>query len=328
MRGLALLAVATVLPAVAAAHPMSPSLLDLRETAAGPIAVTWKTPVQKALGTRLEPVLPAGCEALTPLRASEEGPALVQRWTVDCGAGGLIGRTIAVSGIEPGGTDVLLHLGLADGRHMRSVLTAETPAWVVPEREHAGQVFTSYLGLGVEHILGGLDHLVFVLGLMLLVRSRRMLLWTVTAFTFGHSVTLSLATLDLVRLPPGPVEALIAVTIVLLGVELLRQLDGESGAFDALPTVVAFGFGLLHGLGFAGALREVGLPTGAIPLALFAFNVGIELGQLAFIALVLGAMALARPWLGRVPVRLAAAPAYAIGGLGAFWLYQRLGGLW
>jgi hydrogenase/urease accessory protein HupE len=182
----------------------------------------------------------------------------------------------------------------------------------------------TYVRLGVEHILFGIDHLLFVLCLLLLVRDIRRLLGTITAFTLAHSITLAAATLGFVRVSATPVEATIALSIVFLASELVRGEAGRSAVTRSYPWLVAFSFGLLHGLGFAGALAEIGLPQGEIPLALFAFNVGVELGQLAFITAVLLLARLVRV----VPLRLPAwAPdtaGYAIGAMASFWVFSRL----
>jgi hydrogenase/urease accessory protein HupE len=185
-------------------------------------------------------------------------------------------------------------------------------------------VIWAYLGLGVEHILFGVDHLLFVLCLLLLVREIRKLLATVTAFTLAHSITLAAATLGFVRVPAAPVEATIALSIVFLARELSRGEHLRSAVTRSYPWLVAFSFGLLHGLGFAGALAEVGLPQREIPLALFAFNVGVELGQLAFIATVLFLVRGFRLLPLRMPSWSSVAAGYAIGSVAAFWVFARL----
>jgi hypothetical protein len=205
------------------------------------------------------------------------------------------------------------------------VLTGSEPAFTVPDREGTLDLALSYGELGVEHIATGWDHLTFVLGLIVLVVGRRRLLVTITAFTLGHSVTLALAALGVVQAPQELTEAVIALSIVVLATELARTaMGGEPGILSTKPWAMAGLFGLLHGLGFAGALSKIGLPDGEIPLALFSFNVGIELGQLGFIAIVLSAWALLR----RVPLDLSGQlarfiPAYAIGTVAAFWFIQR-----
>jgi hydrogenase/urease accessory protein HupE len=190
-------------------------------------------------------------------------------------------------------------------------------------------VAAAYLVHGIEHILFGFDHLLFVLALVLIVRDRRVLLWTVTAFTLAHSVTLSLATLGYVDVPGPPVEATIALSILLLTYEIVRARSGEPSLTVRWPWLVAFSFGLLHGFGFAGALTDLGLPRGDIPLALFSFNLGVELGQLAFIGIVLGTMAAAGRLLSApVTGHVFTVTTYTIGGLAAFWSIERVAEFW
>lgn len=246
---------------------------------------------------------------------------MTARWHVSCPASGLVGLQIGVEGLGAAKTDALLHVELADGRVIDTVLRAREPTFTVPDREDALAVAGRYVELGVDHIATGYDHLLFVLGLLLLVRGGRALIATITSFTLGHSVTLSIAALGLARVASAPVEALIAFSIFLLAVELARP-DAGSRLWER-PWVMAMVFGFLHGLGFAGALREAGLPQGAIPLALFCFNVGIELGQLAFVATALVVHRAARalglpapPWGRTLTI-------YTIGSLAALWMIER-----
>ena len=311
----------------AAAHPLAPSLLDLREEAPGRMAVLWRRPQLMPVGADPEPVLPSSCHTVAPPVEAPEGDALVTRWTVDCGRAGLTGASVAVSGLADAGSDVLLRVILADGRRLRTVRTVlrpNAPSFLLPAAQSPAGVAAGYLTLGIEHLLTGPDHLAFVLGLVLLVGSRRRLLGTITAFTLGHSVTLSLAALGFVRLPPAPIEAAIALSILALAVELARE---RPTALGRRPWLMAAGFGLLHGLGFAGALAQVGLPAEEIPLALLSFNVGIELGQIGFVLAVLGLGLASSPLLRRLPVRSTALPTYLIGTLAAFWMFERLASL-
>jgi len=306
------------------AHPLAPSLLELREIAPGRAAVLWKTPARRVPGSDLRPLLSSDCTTIgEPVTTA--GPLdVLRRWEIQCASGTLVGVRIEVAGIAESRADVLVRIGLADGRRLLRVLRADEPVLVVPARDPLSRVLWSYGRLGVEHILTGFDHLLFVLGLVLLVGRRRRLLWTVTAFTLGHSVTLSLAVLGFVDVPSAPVEALIALSIFVLAVELTRTGRSEPTLLQRYPWAMAFSFGLLHGLGFAGALAEVGLPAGDIPLALFSFNLGIEVGQVAFIAVVLALGAGLAPLLARSPVRVAWVPAYVIGSLAAYWLFERV----
>ena len=326
-----------VAPAAVQAHAFAPSLLELRQVQGAQFAVRFKQPTVRRSGSELRPILPTSCEATGPASVEPEGTGLVATWSVRCGQA-LVGQTIALEGIAESQADVLLRLEWADGRSMRHVLTAEAPSFVVPAEETIWQVLRGYGVLGVEHILFGFDHLLFVLGLVLLVRGGRRLLLTITAFTLGHSVTLALAALGVVHLPSSPIEALIAFSILVLAVELARRHktgDESRSWLGRSPWWVASGFGLLHGLGFAGALSEIGLPAGDIPAALFAFNLGIELGQLAFVATVLAAgvamrrveAAVSRPETrSSILIRNAGAlaPAYLIGCLAAFWTFERI----
>lgn len=282
----------------------------------------WKQPVVRVQGSRLRPVLPIECEGLGDPVVEREGLGIVARWDIEC-PDGLAGKTVGVEGIAGSRADVLLRVALLDGRSLRRVLTAEEPSFEIVQDAGRLGVFGSYTGLGVEHILSGWDHLLFVLALVLLIGWGRPLFVTVTAFTGGHSVTLALASLGLVRVPQAP----IAFSIFVLAVEVVSSAGGRTTLTQRFPWVVAGGFGLLHGLGFAGALAEAGLPAGEIPLALFSFNVGIELGQLAFV----GAVLLVIAALSRVPAGWPAPahvlPGYAIGSFAVYWFLQRLAAL-
>jgi hypothetical protein len=306
----------------ALAHPLAPSLLELRESGEGQVAMSWRTPRVRVAGSRLEPDAPSGCEVVgTPSRVVQEG-AQVTRWSLDC-PGGLTGRRVAVQGLAASATDVVVRLVRADGRESSLVLRGATSAFVVPAAPSGLAQLLSYAALGLSHIAGGFDHLLFILGLFLLVRRGSALVLTVTAFTAGHAVTLGLAVLGVVRVPAAPVEVAIAASLMLLALMLSR---GER--WRRAPLLFAGGFGLLHGLGFAGALSRAGLPEAQLPLAIFAFHLGIEAGQIAFLALCAAARALLRRWAPRVAAFGPRAPAYAIGSLAAFWLIQRVAALW
>lgn len=323
----AALVIATLVPSTparVAAHALSPALLALRETAPGTFAVTWKIPTLRLIGADLRPVLPAACTATGQPTLDETSESLTSQWTIDCGTAGIVGATLGVDGLGVAKTDALLHLELADGRAIDAVLRAREPSFVVPERDTAFDVARRYVALGVDHILTGYDHLLFVFGLLLLATDWRRLVATITAFTLGHSVTLTLAVLDVARVPPAPVEVLIAFSIFVLAVELARFDAGQDATLmRRRPWIMALGFGFLHGLGFAGTLRAAGLPGDAVPLALLGFNVGIEIGQLAFVVTVLALRAATRPLLGRLPAWAEAVPTYAMGSLAACWMIER-----
>lgn len=318
---------------LAHAHGLWASMLQVTEGADGRASFTWTTPaVVGAASPRLQPLVPDTCSTQSAPTLTRKGPMYVARWDMDC-AGGLAGQTFGVESIELSSAQVLLRAQLKDGRRVESLLDGEQPRVVIPLRAGAASAATDYVRLGIGHILGGWDHLAFVLGLLLIVRGageRHPRWWprlvgTISAFTLGHSITLALATLGWVRLPTAPVEAAIALSIVAIAVELARQSAGRSSILSRRPWLTAAAFGLLHGLGFAGALAEIGLPQEEIPLALLCFNAGIELGQLAFVAAVLpiGA-AFGRFTAAPLPLWSARIPAYGIGGLSSYWLIQRL----
>jgi hydrogenase/urease accessory protein HupE len=307
----------------ASGHTFAPALLEVRETAPGHALVRWKQPTVRVARSGLMPVMSESCRTGGEPQTAHEGISLVARWEINC-AGGLVGQSIRVEGIAASQANVLLRLVLADGRSMRHVLTADQPSFIVPEREGVLDVMVGYGRLGVEHILTGFDHLLFVLGLVLLVGGGRRLLGTVTAFTLGHSVTLALAVLGFVRMPQQPIEAGIAFSLYVLAVELAPHSDRPPTFLERAPWLMAGLFGLLHGLGLAGALAQVGLPQGEIPLALCSFNVGIEVGQLVFVGGVLMVWAGLRALPVRWPPLAAYVPAYVMGTLAAFWCFQRL----
>lgn len=308
--------------APARAHQFAPALLEIEELSADEAGVRWKQPAVRVQGSQLRPVLPVECEGIGDPEVQKEGTGIRARWRMRC-PGGLAGKSVGVEGIAGSQADVLLRITLRDGRRMRHVLKAEAPSFTIDADSSRAGVFRDYAALGVEHILRGWDHLLFVLALVLLVGWGKALLWTITSFTAGHSVTLALAALGVVHVPQAPIEAAIALSIYFLAVELASARQGRRTPTQRAPWAVAAGFGLLHGLGFAGALAEVGLPTAEIPLALFSFNVGIELGQLAFVAAVLLAAAALR----RLPVAWPrwsqAVPAYGIGTMATLWFLQR-----
>lgn len=313
-----------LLAASAAAHPLAPALLELKEESSGEVEVLWKRSSLSTPGSRIEPILPSDCPVLAPPRVEEEGVAVLLRWRIDCGKTGLIGRTVRIDGVGPAKIDTLVRVELADNRKIQRVLRRGEAEMIVPAKAEPWTVFVDYMRIGFEHILSGADHLLFVFGLFLLCASIKPLVQTITAFTFGHSITLSLAALGYANLPSGPIEVLIAASVLVLAVELTRQ-KSEPTLMRRYPWPMALVFGLLHGMGFAGALREIGLPTGEIPIALFSFNVGIELGQLLFV-LILAFVAV--PLVKRIPFPLPErAAVYVMGCLSAYWMFQRIVGV-
>lgn len=324
LRIMVALAMSLMFVQMAQAHRFAPSLLKVVETSEQHYNVVWKTPAQGTSNVPLRPDWPASCEILSTSPPQLEGTGNVSSWQMRCaelGEGGLVGQTLAVKGLGANQASAMVMLSLRDGRNYQQILNAENPEFVVPAEPGQGQVMTEYSVLGMEHIWSGFDHLMFVFGLLLLVGGGSRLLWTITAFTLGHSITLSLVTLGYFQYPVSLVEFAIALSIFVLALELARENKG--GLFTRYPWWLAGGFGLLHGMGFAGALAEAGLPQDDVPLALLFFNVGIEIGQIAFIGLILGVWWLIRrplaPWHGRLlPV-----PVYVLGGLSAMWCIER-----
>jgi hydrogenase/urease accessory protein HupE len=308
------------------AHEARPAYLEIRETAPGRYDLLWRTPVLSGMRLPVTLRLPAGVRNLTEPAVRELPDSLVERRVIQAANGTLAGARIDFVGLQGTITDVLVRVQFGDGRSSTTLVRASQPWVEIAAASGPLAVMGAYLTHGLKHILFGFDHLLFVLALILIVRNRRVLLWTVTAFTVAHSITLALATLGLVHMPGPPVEAAIALSILLLAVEIVHVERGRTGLTARWPWVVAFSFGLLHGFGFASALADIGLPQGDIPLALFAFNVGVECGQLAFVAAVLSVVALARQvGLGRHMERYAPRIApYAIGSLAAFWFFERL----
>jgi len=304
-----------------------PAYLELRELGEGRYDVLWKVPAQgENMRLAAKVNFPADTVVLAEANSIFSGGSHIQRWQIRR-ENGLVGQNVHISGIAGGATDVIVRLERQDGTSQTTRLVPERPEFVVEATAGTAEVAWSYLRLGVEHILGGIDHLLFVLALLLIVRGARRILLTITAFTVAHSLTLAAATLGLVHVPGPPVEAIIALSIVYVAAEVVHGLQGRPGLTARAPWLVAFTFGLLHGFGFAGALAEVGLPQNAIPVALLMFNVGVELGQLAFVGAVLAAGLL----LTRLPVRWPRwtqfAPAYAIGTVAMMWTIERVAAL-
>jgi hypothetical protein len=302
----------------ALAHEVRPALLSLDGTASG-YEVTWKQPVNNGRRLKLTPVFPDGCEA-TPPTITLDGETVVERYTLNCS---LTAGEIRIDGLERTLTDVCVRINGADGSTRSALVKPSDPGMdLTVETPPAAN---AYFGEGILHIVMGWDHLLFVLGLCLLV-SRRQVLGVATSFTLAHSLTLAVCALGLFSLPSRPVEILIAASILLLAIEIIRKWRGEEGLTAQRPYLVSFGIGLLHGLGFAGALADIGLPKGQELLALLLFNLGVEAGQFAIIAaaLLIGyAGYRLAPKLTRPVATLAT---YAIGTIAAFWVIERMAG--
>src|ERR1700704_6362489 len=279
--------VAVLLAQPALSDELRPGYLEMRQTSPGVYNLLFKIPARgEDLRLAIYVSLPEGTQDVAPPRASFSDGAYVERRTIRR-QGGLIGQAVSIEGLSSTSTDVLARIESLAGAVQTERLSPTKTSFIIQAVPGAGEVAATYLRLGVEHILFGFDHLLFVLALVILVRDLRRVAITVTAFTVAHSITLAAATLGFVNVPGPPVEATIALSIMLVSVEILNARRGKPSVTARLPWLVAFSFGLLHGLGFAGALAEVGLPQHAIPVALLFFNLGVEIGQLAFVAAVL-----------------------------------------
>lgn len=318
-------------------HEVRPGYLELRQIDGGTYDILWKVPARGDRRLGLYVRWPGNCRVTEPAARFADG-AYLERLRATC-EGGLVGREILIDGLEGTRTDVLARVERLGGTTQTARLTPAAPGFKVLAAPGAREVAGTYFALGVEHILTGIDHLLFVLALLFVVGGWGRLVGTVSAFTVAHSITLAAATLGLVHVPQKPVEAAIALSIVFVAADILRPGGARASLTRRAPWVVAFIFGLLHGLGFAGALSEVGLPEHAVPLALLFFNVGVEAGQLLFIAAVFALLWLAKEWRTRVWAQadrhtwhvasaVSKPAAYGIGALAAFWVFERTLGFW
>ncbi|MFT7090863.1 MAG: hypothetical protein ACJAYE_001741 [Candidatus Azotimanducaceae bacterium] len=319
------------------AHKLAPSLLAIQETTSNQFELQWKTPRTLPTQERIELHLPNHCADLSERQPVPDPVGIVFEWRVDCGDQGLVGSVVRVSGLAGNQSAAVVKIDLLDGRAYRQLLNGSQPEFLVPERVERGAVIRDYAQLGAEHILGGIDHLFFVWALMLML-SRRKLLIAITAFTLGHSVTLALAALEFVSVPQALTEFFIALSIFVLAAEMAKNkmnqntLDNPVGLIQKHAFWVCVAFGLLHGLGFAGALRDIGLPQEEVLTALLMFNVGVEIGQLLFLGIVIAigaAISRAMAVISRsgfpviAPERWLWLPIYLIGSGSAYWCIER-----
>lgn len=305
-------------PTVLFADEFSPALLEINEREGGWVDVTWKVPTRGDRVLALMPVLP---DFLEPLGAGSSRPvagAWLEYKTYRSGGQSLTGATLSIDGLVAVPTDVLVRVALLDGAEHSAILRGGNNSFTIPEQVTRFELAVSYWQMGAIHILEGFDHLLFLLTLLLIVTGLWPLLKTVTAFTVAHSLTLALATLGLVNIPPAPTEAVISLSIVLLAVEVVCKSAGDITLSERYPWLVAFTFGLVHGLGFAGALSEIGVPPNEVPLALLMFNVGVETGQVTFVVAVSLLLAGLHKRYGQTASLAARSAPYAIGGLAAF----------
>lgn len=327
----AVLCMAQITAISASAHALEPGFLDIRELQVGVYSVGWTVPQVDGEPMQITAVLPDNCAVRRPPELNFSGTSFSTFWTSAC-AGGITGGTVLIEGLEKTSTDVLMRYEALDGATQTLRMTAEETSRMIEADPGYWTVVKTYFLLGVDHILTGFDHILFVFALVLLVRGNWKLVKTITAFTVAHSITLSAAALGFVSVPVPPVEAVIALSIVFIAVEIARRDPAAPGLAERKPWLVAFAFGLLHGLGFASALSQTGLPQGEIPAALLTFNLGVEAGQLLFVAVVLivrrairmlvdgGYLSDASTAIGMTVLT------YAIGGISAYWLVDRVAG--
>jgi hydrogenase/urease accessory protein HupE len=307
----------------AAAHEVRPAYLELREEKPGEFNVLFKTPMQGDARLALAAIFSGNVEDMTPMISRPTGNAMVQTWRMRA-IEPLEGQKVLIDGLRNTMTDVLVRVEFASGDAWVERLTPSAPEATIPRTPSRLFTAATYLKFGIEHILLGFDHLLFVLALLIITEGTWRLVKTITAFTVAHSITLALATLGFVHVPSPPVEAAIALSIAFVTVEIVHVHQGRRSLAARAPWLVAFVFGLLHGFGFAGALSEMGLPTGQIPVALLFFNVGVEIGQLLFVGAVLVLVGLIRVRRLSLPTWLKLVPPYAIGTIAMFWVIERV----
>jgi hydrogenase/urease accessory protein HupE len=321
---LALLILLLAIPNTAFSDEFSPALLQIQERDSGWVDVTWKVPVRQKRGQNIRPVLPELLQAVGPATTKQLPGAWVQHTTYQTNGQPLSGQELSIEDLSTVQADVLIRIKLQNGSQYSTILRATNNSYTIPEQASKLDVTTAYWAMGTVHILEGVDHLLFVLALLLIVSGLIPLLKAVTAFTVAHSITLVLATLGMVHMPASPTEAIIALSIVFLAVEIIHKHQGKIGVTERYPWLIAFIFGLFHGLGFAGALSEIGVPPHEVPLALLMFNVGVETGQLLFIAGVLSLIAVIKCLPLNMPQGTWRIMPYSIGSVAAFWTIERV----
>lgn len=322
--GWCLVLVFAVMSSELAADELRPAYIEFTQHDTTNWGLRWKASAKSRLGRSGKVKLPANCQSHTEEIPQVDGGNILRSAEVSC-AGEVTGQIIGLNGLETTNTDALVRIQMAGQETLTLRLTPQQPTITIPQPTQGvvGNVMLAYTVIGIEHIVWGFDHFFFVLALVLLLSGWRRIAWTVTAFTLAHSITLVGTTLGWLSLPQRPVEAVIALSIVFLAVEIIKMKPGELRLSEQFPWVVAFLFGLLHGFGFAGALAEIGLPQNAVPLALFGFNLGVELGQLAIVAGALLVLAVARRYNSVLLGWLRVATAYVIGSVSMFWLLER-----
>lgn len=299
-------------------HEVRPGYLQLIEVAPAQFEVLWKQPALADRRLPIDPRLPIGCELIATATPEHTGVAVIHRWRTDCD---LRSGRLAIEGLSASLTDVMVRIDYLGGDSVNRMLRASNPELDLTDPRPG---IAGYFLLGMEHLLLGPDHVLFVIGLVFFIRAPWMLVKAVTAFTVAHSITLGLSVLDLVTVPQGPVEAVIALSILFLARELMMPVSARSPLTLSAPWIMAFSFGLLHGFGFAGALAEIGLPRDQLAMSLLWFNIGIEAGQLAVIAVLLAAGWLGRELLSRPIAPLERGVTVVMGCAAGFWTIDRL----
>jgi len=317
-----LLAISQV-ASTACAHETRPAFLEIKETAPHQFSLLWRTPVTERIRLPVALQLPADAKDLKEPSIAQLSDSRIERRWIDTAPSGLANKQISFAGLESTFTDVLVRVQMLDGRSWTTIVRPSQPWVTISAAPSWPELAGTYIVEGIRHILFGIDHLLFVLGLLLIVKDWWTLLKTVTAFTVAHSITLAIATLGYASAPAVPLNAAIALSILFLGPEIVRVWRGQTSFTIRHPWVIAFAFGLIHGFGFASALTSEGLPHSDLPLALLSFNIGVELGQVAFIVLIMLLERSFRQLEIRWPRWAELLPGYTVGTLGAFWTIQR-----
>jgi len=302
------------------AHEVRPGFLEIKSQDQKNYNITWKTPMRGNGVLSIKPIFPDKCQDSTPIEMKRVPGALIEKRQLNCGIKGLIGEKIYIKNLTSTLTDVLVRMENQDAVQT-IILKPQKPSFIFKGSRSWINSARDFIQIGMEHILIGIDHLLFILGLLLIVSGKWTLLKTITSFTVAHSLTLGLSALNVVKIPIAPIEAIIALSIFFLGMEIVRSWRGETSLMINYPWIISFLFGLLHGFGFATGLSLSGIPQGEIPFTLLLFNIGVELGQLAFLTVALLIISILRPF--NFPIWLKRVPGYLVGSAGAFWFIQR-----
>ncbi len=312
----------------ARADELRPGYLELTEKSVGGWRIVWKAPLRGGIMPETQPILPENCTLKSEMTREMVPLAAISRGEMAC-QGSVLGKQIGLSNFAAAQNDVLVRIAPLGSETLALRLTADAPVAAIPDGQNddsvlGGNVAWTYFIIGIEHIVFGIDHLLFVLCLVLLISGKWQIVKTVTAFTIAHSITLAGVTLGWFGLPQQPVEVVIALSIIFLAVEIVKKDPDNPRLSERIPWVVAFLFGLLHGFGFAGALKEIGLPEGEVPIALLTFNLGVEAGQLVIVAVAIALLAFLRRINANMMQPSIRIASYAIGVVASLWFIERL----